>query len=212
MIDLDCFSCGPLATNAFLLTCQKTKSSAVIDPSQGSAAKLLQAANGKGAAIEKILLTHSHWDHIVDVASLVDKLHIPVFVHAEDRENLENPGVDGIPIAVFCKGVENPHLLEEGQILRVGNLTLKVLWTPGHSPGGVCFYAEEEKILFSGDTLFCGSMGALHLPTAQPEKMWQSLRRLAKLPSDVRVYPGHGKMTTIGEESWLAQAKEIFGN
>jgi hydroxyacylglutathione hydrolase len=100
--------------------------------------------------------------------------------------------------------------LTEGQIVTVGQLTLTVIHTPGHSPGGVCFYAKEEKVLISGDTLFRGTIGKLNSPTGQAERMWPSLKKLAALPPDVRVYPGHGEGTSIGEENWLARAEEIF--
>ncbi len=87
---------------------------------------------------------------------------------------------------------------------------IKVIHTPGHSPGGVCFYLPSEKILFSGDTLFRGTIGNLSLPTARPDLMWDSLKKLAALPPETKVYPGHGGPTTISAEKWIAHAKGKF--
>ena len=211
MFDLSSFSCGPLATNAFLLSCMQTKCAVIFDPGQGAAEQLLQKAKEKKVAIEKVLLTHSHWDHLVDLALVVEKLNIPVFVHKADSENVRAPGSDGIPLLFPCQGVQNLSFLEDGKQIKVGQLILDVLHTPGHSPGSVCFYLAEQKVLISGDTLFRGSIGNLSLPTANRKDMWRSLQKLAQLPKDVRVYPGHGEMTTIGAEHWLSRAEEVFG-
>jgi glyoxylase-like metal-dependent hydrolase (beta-lactamase superfamily II) len=93
----------------------------------------------------------------------------------------------------------------------LGDIVIDVIHLPGHSPGGVGFYLKKQDTLISGDTLFKGSIGRLDLPTSEPEKMWNSLDKLAKLPPKTRVIPGHGDETTIGEESWLANAKHYFG-
>jgi glyoxylase-like metal-dependent hydrolase (beta-lactamase superfamily II) len=100
--------------------------------------------------------------------------------------------------------------LEDGQVLAVGEFQIEVIHTPGHTPGGVCFYLKEQKILFSGDTLFQGTIGNLSFPTARPARMWDSLKRLAALPKETRVYPGHGDPTTIGKEQWIANAEDRF--
>jgi glyoxylase-like metal-dependent hydrolase (beta-lactamase superfamily II) len=107
-------------------------------------------------------------------------------------------------------GVDPDDFLEEGKVIQVGKLQVAVIHTPGHSPGSVCLYLREQKILFSGDTLFQGTIGNLHLPTSQPEKMWESLRKLAALPPETHVVPGHGSDTVLAKETWLSHAKEIF--
>ena len=210
MMDLNIFSCDPIATNALLLSCTNTGLGAVVDPAQGSFHLLTQAAKKKNITIEKILLTHSHWDHIVDLARFVKELDIPVFVHEEDSENVYRPGSDGLPLLCPCQGIEKCKFLVDRQTIAIGHLSLEILHTPGHSPGSVSFYLAEQKTLISGDTLFKGSMGRVDLPGANPKAMWKSLRKLAKLPADVQVYPGHGEKTTIGAEHWMAQAEEIF--
>ena len=135
---------------------------------------------------------------------------MPVYVHQKDRANVVKPGSDGLPLMSPIEGVETEFDLKEGQIITIGHLELKVIETPGHTPGGVCFYLEKEKILFAGDTLFKGSIGNLSLPTADRSAMWKSLEKLEKLPSDTFVYSGHGPSTTIGDENWLPKAREIF--
>jgi glyoxylase-like metal-dependent hydrolase (beta-lactamase superfamily II) len=203
-------SFGPLETNAILLGCSHTKKGAIIDPSQGSAGPLLQKAASLGLSIEKIILTHSHWDHFVDAHFLKLATKAPLYVHELDAKNVEHPGSDGLPLFIPIHPVTPDHLLKEGDVIEVGELRLEVIHTPGHSPGGVCFYLRKEKLLISGDTLFEGTIGRLNLPTGQPDQMWQSLRKLVLLPTETRVIPGHGGETTIGREHWLAQAEQIF--
>ncbi len=204
------FPFGPLQTNAILFGCAKTKKAAVIDPSPGSAEAILKEAAKQGLSIEKILLTHSHWDHFADAHALQAKTHAQIYIHSLDAKNIENPGSDGIPLFFPIHPVRPDHFLQEGEAIHVGNLKLDVIHSPGHSPGSVCFYLQEQKLLFSGDTLFQGSIGNLHLPTAQPMQMWNSLRKLAALPPETHVVPGHGGDTSIGNENWLSRAEEIF--
>jgi len=207
---LEKFSCGPLDTNAVLLGCKASGSAAVIDPSLGSTELILEELAAQDLRLEKILLTHSHWDHIADVHELKTKTGAKISIHALDAANLERPGSDGLPLFFPIHGEAPDSFLEEGQILEVGTLRIHVIHSPGHSPGSVCFYLPEQKLLFSGDTLFQGSIGTLHLPTAQPKNMWLSLKKLLALPPDTRVVPGHGADTTLGEETWLPRAEELF--
>lgn len=173
---------------------------------------LTNATHDLGVKPDKILLTHSHWDHIADVASLKKRFPIPVFIHPADAPNLQKPGSDGLPLFLRCEGVIPDMLIKDQQEIHVGNLRLTVIHTPGHSPGGVCFYESTAGILIAGDTLFQGSIGNLSLPTANPDSMWDSLDKLAVLPPATQVYPGHGPSTTIGAESWLPEARRLFGN
>lgn len=204
------FPFGPLKTNSVLLACMETKKAAVIDSAPGSTDTILEKLSELNLQLEKILLTHSHWDHFADASLLKEKTNAPLYIHPLDAKNLQEPGIDGIPLFFSIQPVQPDYFLNDKDRLKLGNLSLEVLHTPGHSPGGVCFYLKEHNLLFSGDTLFQGSMGGLHLPTAQPYFMWESLKRLAKLPSDTHVVPGHGSDTTIGQEKWLERAYEMF--
>lgn len=209
---LEKFPSGPLQTNAYLIGCPKTKEAAAIDPSEGSASIILATCKKEGYTLKNIFLTHSHWDHIADVALLKKKTGAKVYVHPLDAPNLEYPGSDQLPMFYKLEGVKPDHFLEDGKMVHLGNLALKVIHTPGHSPGCVCLYLASEHLLFSGDTLFNGSMGNVSFPTSDPEKMWASLKKLQSLPGETHVLPGHGPDTILDNEKWIGIAKELFGH
>lgn len=205
------FPSGPFETKAYVVSCPTTKEAAIIDPAPGAAEILIPYLTENQLNLQLILLTHSHWDHIADVAKIRDHYHVPVYIHPLDAPNLITPGADGLPYWIPIPEVKPDKLLSEGELITVGTLQFKVIHTPGHTPGGVCFFSEKAGVLFSGDTLFRSSIGKLSFPTSEPDKMWESLSKLAQLPADTKVYPGHGPSTTIGREKWLANAKQIFG-
>ena len=199
------FPSGPLSTNTYLVACLETKEAALIDASPECTEQVLACIDAYQLTCKKILLTHSHWDHIAEVSHIQKKLDVQVYIHSLDVPNLVKPGADGLPCWIPFPSIQPDVLLGEGDSIAIGQLTFKVIHTPGHSPGSVCFYSDQNAVLFSGDTLFKGSMGNLSFPTSQPAFMWASLAKLVKLPSQTKVYPGHGPLTTIGEESWLSQ-------
>ncbi len=206
---IEMFPSGPFATNAYVLDSNGV--AAIFDPSPGSLEMIRKYVEEKGLRVEKIYITHSHWDHIVDTAVAQAEYGAPVFVHPLDVGNLENPGSDGIPMMVEVEAVKPVYTIADGEVVSVGDIELDVLHTPGHSPGSVCFYAQSEGFLIGGDLIFRGSIGNLSLPTAKAQDMWASLERIANLPPETIIYPGHGEPTTVGEESWLKDAKNIFG-
>lgn len=198
------FPCPPYATNAYVVGCPKTRFAAVIDPAPQATPLVVQWLSDHSFTLDKIILTHSHWDHIADVAPLKKIFDVPVFVHQFDRGNLEHPGSDGLPLVVPVEAVSGALSMAEGETIKVGDINFKIIHTPGHTPGGVCLFCEEEGILFSGDTLFQGAIGNLSLPTGDPQAMWGSLRKLGTLPPETKVYPGHGPTTTVqAEKRWL---------
>lgn len=205
------FPSGPFKTNAYVAACPSTRQAVAIDPAPGSSEAVRAYLKDNALKCIAILLTHSHWDHIADVSLLKEAYQIPVYVHPLDAPNLEQPGADGLPGLPSLAGVKPDCLLEDGLIIPVGNLSLQVIHTPGHSAGSVCFYEPTEKVLFSGDTLFKGTIGNISFPTSQPELIWSSLDKLAQLSPSTKVYPGHGVSTTIGKESWLPDAQKFFG-
>jgi len=208
---LEIYCCGPALTNCVLVGCPKTREAAIIDVPFDSSDQLLDAIDSLNLSVKMILLTHSHWDHIGDVKHLKKKLKVPVSIHEEDAENLKIPGSDGLPLFQEVKGVIPDHLLKDGEKIKIGELEAEVIHTPGHTPGGVCFYFHKEGLLIAGDTLFKGTIGNLSFPTSDPSKMWDSLKRLSELPKETRVISGHGEETQIGREKWLANAREYFG-
>jgi len=209
-MSLAVFPSGPFSTNAYVFACPETLKACIVDPAPESREPLIAYIENNHLKPEKLLLTHSHWDHIADAAPLIQRYHLKTSIHALDAPNLEAPGSDGLPCWIDIEGVKPDQLLNEGDKIQIGNQVLEVIHTPGHTPGGVCFYSPSLKLLLSGDTLFHGTIGNLSFPTARPNLMWQSLKKLAKLPPDTRVFPGHGEATTIGNESWLSRAEELF--
>jgi hydroxyacylglutathione hydrolase len=199
------FPSGPLATNTYVAACTKTRKAAIFDPALDCFEEVEAFLDDQKLSPQMILLTHSHWDHIADVYRLKEKYKIPIYIHSLDSPNLLQPGTDGLPFWLTIPPVQPDVLLEEGMEVPLGELKFRVLHTPGHSPGCVCFYEPEQHVLFSGDTLFRGAIGNLSLPTGQPSLMRASLTKLAQLPLETRVFPGHGSATTIGAESSLLQ-------
>lgn len=191
------FPSGPYSTNAYLVVSETSKEAAIIDASPGSFSLISPFL--KGLKEVKLILTHSHWDHIADVALF----SLPVYVHPEDARNLIQPGSDGISGKVTFQGALPSHMLQDGEKIQIGESVWQVIHTPGHTPGGICLYSRNEKVLFSGDTLFRGTYGRVDLPTSDPECMRASLKRILALPPDTVVYPGHGPTTTIGQEQHL---------
>jgi glyoxylase-like metal-dependent hydrolase (beta-lactamase superfamily II) len=204
------FVTGSFDTNSIVIFCDKTKIAAVIDPAFNSSEKILSYVEKNKLFLKFIFLTHSHFDHIGDVSKIKKEKNALVYVHKLDSKNLKNPGSDLLPLMEEIEGVEADRYLKDAQKLFVGTIEIKVIHTPGHTPGSVCFYVEGEKILFSGDTLFKGSIGNISFPMSNPLDMWESLKKLSKLPKDTRVIPGHGGETSIGKEDWLGNAKEYF--
>ncbi len=204
------FTTGPAETNSIIIGCSKTRQAAIIDVPLNSAELIVQALKNDSLTPQMILLTHSHWDHLADAVKLKKLLDVPIYVHPEDAGNLERPGSDRLPLYFPIEGVKTEKFLTDGQIIPLGDLRIEVICTPGHTPGGVCFWLKEQKILISGDTLFKGTIGNISFPTARPELMWESLKKLADLPPDTRVFPGHGPETTIKAESWIRDAKKHF--
>lgn len=206
---IEVFPSGPFATNAYVIS--SNGEACIIDPGAESASRLTSYIQKNQLKVLFIVLTHSHWDHIADVKKLKNQYSCPVYLHQEDWPNMIAPGTDGLPLFFPIDGVTPEYDLKEGDQIDVGSYHFKVIHTPGHSPGCICLYDKDAKILISGDTLFQGTIGNLSFPTSDENRMWQSLKKLENLPKETVVYPGHGSTTTIGQEAWLPKAKEYFG-
>jgi hydroxyacylglutathione hydrolase len=192
---------GPFFTVGYLVGDEKSGKAIVVDAPKDSAPRFLGAATRLNLTIELLVNTHGHWDHIADNSALQLQTMAPIAIHRLDEPRIENP----IPV-FFRLPFEIPptkagRYLESGDVVEVGNLKFKVLFTPGHTEGGICLYEPNEKILFSGDTLFAGSVGRVDLPGGDWDTLINSIReKLLTLEDDVTVYPGHGPPTTIGLE------------
>ncbi len=197
------FVAGPLETNAYLVVDDATGEAIVIDAPPGVTADVTQAAEAAGLRIGQIVITHAHWDHIADAASLAAATRAPLAAHPLAVERLQTPSRQpGIPIEI--PPVRPDRLLSDGDEVRVGEVAFQVFHLPGHDPAHIVLYSEDERTLLGGDVLFPGGHGTTEVPGADQAAMDRSLLRLATLPPDVTVYPGHGRSTTIGAEaSWL---------
>jgi hydroxyacylglutathione hydrolase len=194
----------PLDNNVYLVVDEANPQAAVIDTSLGGR-DLLSKAEGLGVKIVTILNTHGHVDHTADDAPLKAATGAKLAIYEVDAYRLDRNAKESkwfLPAPP--PAVAADLLLKEGTTVKAGGITLETLHTPGHTEGSCCFYDAANQILFSGDTLLAGSCGRTDNLGGSPAKMKASLRRIAELPPETKVLPGHGPSTTIGKESWIA--------
>jgi glyoxylase-like metal-dependent hydrolase (beta-lactamase superfamily II) len=204
MLQIQQFTVGAFAENPYLLWCSDTMQAIIIDP--GDEANLLwQAIAHAGVQLQAIVLTHAHLDHVGAVTALRERTGVPVYLHPDDDDLLARAPEQGRMFGLQIEPVAPAdHALQHGEQIRVGNISLVVLHTPGHSAGSVCLYAADEQTLIAGDTLFRRGVGRTDLPGGNWAQLEQAIHtHLWPLPDDVRVYPGHGAATTISEERRL---------
>ena len=189
---------GPFGTNCYVAVDENGRA-AVIDPGL-YAPELQTLLREKTAAVETILLTHGHADHVSGAAALRETTGAPISIHTLDNDFTDGPlcmaDECGYPFAPF----RADRLLEDGDTVAFGKETMTVLHTPGHTPGSVCFLHGDDRVLFSGDTLFCLTAGRTDFPRGSHDDLMQSLRRLRDLDGDFTVYPGHERATRLDAE------------
>lgn len=194
---------GLIQTNCYVVGCQETKEGAVIDPG-GHPQRILDEVKRLGLNIKYVLDTHAHFDHTDANGVVVQATGASLALHPQDLPLLKNSG----GAAFFGLEADSSPLpdleLHDGDELEVGKLRFRVLHTPGHTPGHVCFYEPAEEVLFDGDVLFYRGIGRTDLPGGSWRQLMDSIQRvLFTLPEDTVVYSGHGPATTIGEEKRL---------
>lgn len=193
---------GGLGTNCYILLDEETKQAAVIDPGD-EAGRILDQLRQDGARVRYILLTHGHYDHTTAVPELHEALpEADIYIHPGDAHGAGNR------LFPLAGQVDDLKLYDEGDTLPLGDLTIRVLHTPGHSRGSVVLQVED--VLFTGDTLFAGSCGRTDLPGGDFGQICTSLARLGKLEGEYHVLPGHGELSSLSRErdynSYMIQA------
>ena len=192
------FETGPLQENAFLLVDNDTGDAVIADPGDDGD-QLVASIEQKGVRLQAIWLTHAHFDHIGAVKALRTHFDVPVFLHEKDIAMFEAGPFQAASYGIPFDGDEVPsHRFVDGQGLSLGGLSFTVMHTPGHSPGHVTIHGHGVALV--GDCLFAGSIGRTDLPFGNTAELGRSLLRIAALPPDTRVLPGHGPTTTIGDE------------
>lgn len=192
---------GAIQTNGYVLS-HANGEAIIIDP--GAAEQSLMD-HIESFDVKAILLTHAHFDHVGGLEAMRELTGAPVYLHDQEQEWLLNPAYNGssrwpsVTEPIICMPSE--HSLVDGQILHLAGFHIQALYTPGHSPGSVSFYVKEENFVIAGDTLFYGSIGRTDLHGGDHSLLISSIQdKLMTLPSETKVYPGHGPATSISEE------------
>lgn len=201
-IQIKSLTLGPFATNAYLVADAETGKAVLIDPVDDAPA-ILRAAEEEGWAIKLMLATHAHLDHVLASAEIKRQLQIPFLIHEVCEALLAEIPLQGryFGLGQLPEPATPDRLLSDKETIELDSIRLSSLYTPGHAPGHLSFYLAEQKILFSGDTLFAGGIGRVDLPGGDHDLLMKSiLERLMTLDDDVHVLPGHMGATTIGRE------------
>jgi glyoxylase-like metal-dependent hydrolase (beta-lactamase superfamily II) len=193
---------GPVATFGYLVTDSEAKKAVLVDAPKDCIEPFLKVLKDENLTLEKILLTHSHWDHTADAAEIQRRTKAPIYLHKDDEYRaIEPEKYLGWKLPFQIEAIKIDEFLKEGDMITCGRWKFDVIHTPGHTEGGVCFIDHAMKLALVGDTLFQGSVGRTDLPGGDTETLLKSIHeKLLKLPDDYVVLPGHGEMTTIGEE------------
>ena len=189
---IETFNVGTFATNCYVVNSHETKEAIIIDPGidlPTEAQQIFNFITEGGLKIKLIVNTHGHQDHISGYATFQAKYNVPVYIHKLDAQAIEDLKKDMYP---------PPVLLQEGSSITFGEETLKVIHTPGHTPGSICLIGE--RLAFTGDTLFAGGIGRTDFPGGSDKAMQRSLDKLMQLPDNIMIYPGHGSISILSEE------------
>jgi glyoxylase-like metal-dependent hydrolase (beta-lactamase superfamily II) len=190
---------GALETNCFLVYCEETLQCAVVDPGAEPERIFLEIAEAELKPVV-IINTHGHVDHIGANRDMKDHFGVPLYIHAADSPMLGK--IQQLELSLFLGAKDSPpadHLMSDGEEIKIGNSVLRVLHTPGHSPGSVSLLGDG--FLLSGDTLFFEGVGRTDLPGGSQKQLEQSLReKVMTLPDETVILPGHGPLTSVGQE------------
>lgn len=188
---------GPLETNCYLVADGKG-SAVVIDPGD-NAGKIVEAIDNMSVRVEKIILTHGHWDHIGALANVAERTGAEVVIHEKDEKAVADPGINLSGLVFDKREGRVDRTVRDRDVIEVGDLKLEILHTPGHTPGSMSVLVDGN--LFSGDVIFYDSIGRTDFPGGNQEEMHRSVHgTIMTLPDDTKIFPGHGKSTTVARE------------
>ena len=191
---------GMVGTNTWLIKNKENNELLIIDPADESA-RIEEKIDRMGGIPVAVLLTHGHFDHIMAVKEVKEKYQIPVYACMQEEVMLAEPTINMTAVYGSACSIKPDVLLDDGQIFEAAGFSIQMFHTPGHTKGSCCYYIEDEGVLFSGDTLFCGSVGRTDFPGGSSAEIVRSLHKLVDtLPEDTEVFPGHDASTTIGYE------------
>lgn len=194
------FVIGMIGTNCYLVSNEETKEAFLIDPA-ACPDEMIFHIRQKELDIRAILLTHGHFDHIMGIDGVLKEFSVPVYAHEKEELLLNDASCNVSAAYGTAYTFSGAEYVRDGQILKIAGEEIQVIYTPGHTIGGCCYYIKDEQVLFSGDTLFHTSVGRSDFPTGSGGQLVRSVReRLLVLPDETRVYPGHMEETTIGYE------------
>ena len=200
-IDTFSIALGTLQTNCYFITNIQAKATAIVDPATDFPV-IYDMINKNGLKPTAILLTHGHFDHTEAAAELKSTYNIPIIACADESALLADANINGSILMLGAElSISADHLVTDCETLKLADTAIKVITTPGHTRGSVCYYIEAENMLFSGDTLFRESFGRTDFPTGSPAMLAHSIKeKLFALPDETAVYPGHGAASTIKHE------------
>lgn len=191
---------GAVQTNCYFAINDETQEMMIIDPGD-SASFLADKIRQENLKPQAVLLTHGHFDHAMAAEELAGMFDIQIYAHEKEKDTLAQPRLNVSGMIRHGDVYHADVFVKDGEVLTLAGMEVKVLYTPGHTEGGCCYYIEKEKALFSGDTLFCQSVGRTDFPRGSMSELVRSIKeKLLPLPDDVKVYPGHMGTTTIGME------------
>jgi len=191
---------GRIRTNCYIITNEETKKAIIIDPAD-QAQEIEKKLKEQELIPVAILLTHGHFDHIMAASALAHDYNIPIYASEWEKELLADPRLNCSETMSRSIALVPNILLKDNEQIALAGMNIKVIHTPGHTAGGVCYYFFDDVVLFSGDTLFFESTGRTDFPTGNAKCLLESIHnKLMALSNEVKVYPGHGVSTTIGYE------------